>query len=437
MDRAPVTGRAGADVAASRRFGATTTALVVAAAGVAGWCEPPTGTAVAATFWVSWAACLFVLVRGHPRGLFRPAAAYLVVFGLFHGGLLLAVVVRGEHDLGFEDTVWLGDPLMPRAVSLAVLGMAAFTLAAVLASPGPGVAPPDEGPGGVLLGPLGVAVQVAGLGLFATAVLRAGGEDLLSGGYVAFVEAGATDPWLAVGTLCAGVGAVLAVAAGGPSRVAGWCCFAVYALMALPLGTRGEVLFPLLAMTVVEASRVRVRPMWTVGGAALTLVLSGLVRKTRTEGEAVLDALALPLDAVAELGFSLRPTVVVLGWDEPGRGGATLVAVPLRVVESLTGWHGGPPAHDTRLFNVEIADRVGQIGGSPVAEAYHNFGIVGVALFLGVAGAVLGRLERCSGVVLGVVLLPVLIQVRNSFAPVPAQIAFGLLLVGIARAGAR
>ena len=85
------------------------------------------------------------------------------------------------------------------------------------------------------------------------------------------------------------------------------------------------------------------------------------------------------------------------------------------------------------MFNVEIANRVGQIGGSPVAEAFHNFGTVGVVLFMAVLGALLVRLERRSDAVVGVVLLPLLIQVRNSFAPVPVQIGIGLLLVALTR----
>ncbi|NKE61963.1 O-antigen polysaccharide polymerase Wzy [Lentzea sp. PSKA42] len=254
------------------------------------------------------------------------------------------------------------------------------------------------------------------------------------------MEMNGSDTALAFGTLCFGTGAVLAVSAGGHARIAGWVGFGLYAVIALLLGTRGEALFPLVAMAVVEARRHRIRPLWTFVGAVAVLLLAGVVRQTRIGGLTSLSPslwLSAPLDAIAEMGFSLRPVVVVLGWDEPLRVGATFVAVPVRFLESFLGWHGGPPAYDDRLFNVEIANRVGQIGGSPVAEAFHNFGTLGVVLFMAALGALLARLEWRSDAVLGVVLLPLLIQVRNSFAPVPVQIGFGLLLVALTRVRVR
>jgi hypothetical protein len=411
-------------------------ALVAAVVMAAVAWRVPSGGVVpaAATFWASWSLCLAVLVRGHPQGIYRPAAAYLVLFGLFHGGLLLSVAVRGGSVSG--DARWLEDAHTPQAVSLAVLGMAGYTAAAGLA--GRGGPPAVASRGGTVAGALGVAVQLAGIGVFSVALVRAGGIDLLSGGYNAFVEANGADTALAFGTLCSGTGAVLAVSAGGRARVAGWAGFVLYAVIALPLGTRGEVLFPLMVMAVIEARRHRIRPLRTFLGAVTVLLLADAIRQTRIGG--LLSPswwLTAPLDAIAEMGFSLRPVVVVLGWDEPLRAGATFVAVPVRFLESFLGWHGGPPAYDDRLFNVEIANRAGQIGGSPVAEAFHNFGTLGVVLFMAVLGAVLVRLERRSDAVLGVVLLPLLIQVRNSFAPVPVQIGIGLLLVALMRVRGR
>lgn len=410
---------------------------LVALVAVVAWCVPSGGVvSAAAIFWAAWSLCLAVLVRGHPQGIYRPAAAYLVLFGLFHGGLLLSVAMRG--DSVSEDARWLEDAHTPQAVSLAVLGMAVYTAAAGLVGRREPVAAGRRG--GFVAGALGVAVQLAGIGIFAVALVRAGGTDLLSGGYNVFVEANGADTALAFGTLCSGTGAVLAVSAGGGARVAGWAGFLLYAVIALPLGTRGEVLFPLMAMAVIEARRHRIRPLWTVLGAVSVLLLAGVVRQTRIGGLQALSPswwLTAPLDAIAEMGFSLRPVVVVLGWDEPMRLGATFVAVPVRFLESFLGWHGGPPAYDDRLFNVEIANRAGQIGGSPVAEAFHNFGTLGVVLFMAVLGALLVWLERWHDAVLGVVLLPLLVQVRNSFAPVPVQIGIGLLLVTLARVGAR
>ncbi|HJQ44878.1 MAG TPA: O-antigen polysaccharide polymerase Wzy [Amycolatopsis sp.] len=394
-------------------------------------------TTLAAVFALAWALCLVLAGR---NGLYRPTTAYLVLFGLFHGGLLFSVALRGPDAFTAYDSSWLYTGYTADAVRLTILGMAACTLAATLAAGRAGKDDPPERvapPTAAAAATVGLSVLVAGLGIFAASVAQAGGLDLLSGGYAAFLQANESDGLLGYGTLLIGIGAVLAIIAGGPARIAAWTGFCLYALTAFVIGTRGAVLFPLLALLVVEHRRGhRIRPRWTVLGVPCLLALIGLVRTTRL---AVADASAstpwsAPLDAVAEMGYSLRPTVVVYGWHafgEPFLHGMSLIAVPVRVLEGLTGWHGGPPAHDTRLFNVEISDRVGPIGGSPVAEGYHNAGLAGVLVLMIAIGLVLGWLERRRGTALGdglagIVLLPLLIQIRNSFAPVPIQLGIGL-----------
>jgi hypothetical protein len=81
------------------------------------------------------------------------------------------------------------------------------------------------------------------------------------------------------------------------------------------------------------------------------------------------------------------------------------------------------------------------MGVSPIAEGYHNFGTVGVVLVMLAIGLAIGRIEHLPrtpwGTALtGVVLLPLLVQVRNNFAPIPVQLALGLLLLCLVRAGA-
>lgn len=407
----------------------------------------PTGdvSANAATFAIAWALCLALLTR---EGLWRPSTAYLVLFGLFHGGLLLSVAMRGADAFTAYDVSWLYEGYAAEATRLVIVGMTAFTLCAELATgrtgpptvtaPATGDARPVDLPRGC--GVIGLAVEFSGLAVFTAAVAGAGGFDQLTGSYPAFVQANQSDTLLGYGTLCIGMGATLAIITDGPARIAAWLGFAAYAAVAFQVGTRGEVLFPLLAMLVVEARRGRrIRPLWTILAVPCVLGLIGLVRTARLpDGSGPASTLwSAPFDAVAEMGYSLRPTTVVLDWHafgEPFRHGVTLIVVPVRFVEKLTGWHGGPPVRDDRLFNVEIVDRVGPIGGSPVAEGYHNAGLLGVLLLLGAIGCAIGWLERRPATPLGhatvgVLLLPLLVQIRNSFAPVPAQFAVGLLLL--------
>ena len=73
-------------------------------------------------------------------------------------------------------------------------------------------------------------------------------------------------------------------------------------------------------------------------------------------------------------------------------------------------------------MNVEIADRVGPIGGSMIAEAEHNFGLLGVVIIMGLVGAAAAggtsrRRSAWAQVVMGIIGLLALMHVRNSFAP--------------------
>lgn len=410
-------------------------------------------TGQAVRVFVVWVLCLATLVLRSPGGSYGAAPVYMFLFGLFHGGLLFTVALVGDRDLVLLQSGWVYLPYTVTAVRLSIVAMLVFTLAAVTGGLRRArVQPPATGPATDLTGAMGMGGLVvlgAGLAMFVASLVQAGGLAALSGGYSTFMEElDGTSP-LGYAMLCISVGTVLAVVAGGRHRNIGWVCFGAFSLIAFPLGTRGSVLFPLAGLAVVEARRgVRIRlPV----AAALTvgvLTLVGVVRATRQGGiGALLDAswLVSPLDAVSEMGHSLRPTVIVLGWHaagEPYQDGITFIAVFVRLVERWTGWHGGPPVVDDRLFNQEIIGRVGPVGGSPIAEGYHNLGLLGVIGVLALLGVVIGLLDAGRGTLLsdatlGVVLIPLYIQVRNSSASVLMQIAVGLCVLVAVRIAAR
>jgi hypothetical protein len=397
----------------------------------------------AAVVGVAWLACLIVLsTRG--EGAYAPSVVYLGIFGLFHCGLLIAVALSDTVATTMPLIDWLYSPYLARAASLVVIAMLAFTVATTLVPAGP--PPPStvvepRGRTRLVAGALGLTVQISGLLMLVTAVGRVGGIPALADGYVAVLLELSGSAGFAYGSLMLGIGTVLAVVAGGRYRVIAWVVFGGYGLIAFPLGTRGSVLFPLAVLIAIEARRGRRLRLPLAAAAGVVLfTLIAAVRTTRNQGVGNLlagDWTASPLEAVAEMGYSLRPSVVVLGWEahgEPPRGGITFVAVLVRAVERLTGWNGGPPAVDLRLFNQEIYSRVGPIGGSPVAEGYHNFGpagVVGVMFAIGLVVALLARRPTAfySDALLGVVLVPLFVEIRNSFAVVIPQIGLGLALL--------
>jgi hypothetical protein len=97
-----------------------------------------------------------------------------------------------------------------------------------------------------------------------------------------------------------------------------------------------------------------------------------------------------------------------------------------------------PELYDKRLIATQVDLAYGSIGYSTVAEAYANGGVVGVVLFALLLGAVLGGFEsRWRGpygqAALAVFLIPVMINIRNSFIFVPAWITMGMLPILLAR----
>jgi hypothetical protein len=89
------------------------------------------------------------------------------------------------------------------------------------------------------------------------------------------------------------------------------------------------------------------------------------------------------------------------------------------------------------VFQNELLRRAGAIGGSPVAEGYHNFGTLGVIVLLALIGGVFGALDArpstpLADALTGVVLIPLLTQVRNGAAALLPQIAIGLAAVAVA-----
>lgn len=406
--------------------------------------------ALTATVFVGvWGCCLLPLARGGP-GIYRPAAIYLILFGLFHGGLLVAMAFRGRHALTDYDSSWVDGGFADHAVRLALLGMVAFSITAYLVqsmSPRVPARPPRE-LDTARMGTAGLLLLAFGLAVFLKVVLGAGGLSLMSGGYEAFLAAAEGGETLPYALFAIMVGALLAVCAGGRARTWGWAGFALFALLAFPIGNRGLVLYPLAILVIAEVRAGRRPRTWlAVLAGWLVLITVATIRNTRLYGfrlptwQEVGNA---PLNVIAEMGGSLYPTTLAQSWhsaNEPFRQGITLVAVPIRFIEGLTGWHGGPPLHDDRIFNVEIAERAGPYGGSPIAEGFHNGGALGVVLLMMFIGAACGWVwqlceRRGSGAYL-VLFVPFLFGVRNSFAPIPVQVALGLLLLWWLRAAAR
>lgn len=389
------------------------------------------------------ASCFLLALVGALVATYDPASGaggaatlYVSVFGMFHGGLVVSHAAIGDSALvGQGDNAFVDPQVLLGPVTAVVIGLLALVVGYLLAQRVlPGGHERATAPGPSRVGTVGTVAVVVGAGIVLRA-LSEGGIGLADG-YGEFLEAAATSSY-GYGVLLVGYGSSFLVAAGGRFRVFGVLVMALLGAALLVLGSRGAVLFPVLAMVYVTGRKRRVRVSVALIVTALGLGVTSVIRVTRLGGLRALlagDGDFSPWHGLAELGYSLYPVVVVQQWmesgEEPRRGG-TLLVVPLRFLDRLLG--GNPPAHDQRLFNVEILDRKGPIGGSPIAEAIRNGGIPFVVAMMAAIGVLLWCAARGGGVrgsLWGVViLLPLLIGTRNSFAPIPVQWLIGTLLV--------
>lgn len=396
--------------------------------------------------------CLFAVVRRWGGLVLRGPVVYLTLLILFHLGLVWTLGAFGETtvlDVAPFAAQWIRTQYFQPAVELSCLAVIVFSTVCVVFAPTNAAentfAQPLDLDGDLRSGrvaAVGIAVELSGLVVLFFAVMGAGGLEVLSGGYLKFLE-DAQSSGVAYGIWAIGLGACLSQLGPRSVRQVGVLVFFAFAAMMFPLGLRGSVLFPAVVLLTTRAMIGRhMRPVFLAAGSVVMLVIAAVVRQTRIGGTVgggpwYREAIS----TVTELGFSLRPAVEVLRWEDSGLPYSwfvTFVAVPIRLVERITGWHGGRPALDERLFNVKVNTLVGPIGGSPVAEGYDAAGWVGVVVVMVLIALAICWISRSNAErtrrlsMFPVVFLPLVIAVRNSFAPVLAQIIVGSVLVWLA-----
>lgn len=419
------------------------TAIAVLVAVTTSLFPPATLRTQALAIGASWLGSL-IAVHRRERGVTGASYVYIVLFGLFHGGLVLAVATVGySAAIGQGTNTWINAAHLQPVVPLVCVAFAALVLGSRLVGAPIGLNPCriDRD---ILQGRLfvaGIGLAVLGFLIIIYELVVRGGVTFATATYVDVLDTVGESGILGYGTYALGVGCGLLVASNHRFKSFGWTLMGLSGLVLLPFGFRGTILFPLAMLAVVQGRVSRVRAGLACVGGVFVLSIISAVRTTRLEGIAGLTSLEpkdfSPVTAVAEMGYSLYPVVVVERWMAYGdseRHGITLVAPFVRALEGFLGMASPPATSDSRLFNVEIMTRVGPIGGSPVAEGLRNGGILGMALLMLAIGIVLGYLDRLPNTAVNnayvvVLLLPLLIQIRNSFAPVLVQWALGLAVI--------
>ena len=225
-----------------------------------------------------------------------------------------------------------------------------------------------------------------------------------------------------------------------------WCfsIFGIWALISFPLGLRGEVLFPLVGAVVVASLKAPVIKLRWLAVFILVILsvisVAKVVRQSGLSGELTTISISStnPLNALAELGGSLRPVTETVRWITQGESpiyGTSYWAPFERGFQRIVPlWDRIPSREDHRLLNMLVQYRVSPIGYSPVAEAYYNFKQLGPIIFFGLLGMMLGWIDQYKGSIANqltgaVIIVPLLINIRNAFTQVPGQLVSGAAIV--------
>lgn len=228
-----------------------------------------------------------------PGGMWSASAVYLLVVGVFQFGLTWVVGLDALSDEARAlAQVWLFRPVTAEAIYLACLGVAACATGATLAH----VLTPlkrderrhalgrgSEAAISLALARVGGLLVMVSVGVWFTNVVRAGGLFLFFGSYVVYLEVTAPyGDFTALVWFGMGVGLpFLAAAEPTTWHRFGIGAFLLFCAFGLPIGLRGEVLFPSLAAVVWARWRRPPPGSVLILGAAVLLMLIPVPRDVR------------------------------------------------------------------------------------------------------------------------------------------------------------
>lgn len=414
------------------------------------------GEPARSTWFLAGGVALLLIVvfqRVEALTLLSPAVAYALVFWAFHFGLVFPASIFPSVLDQFApwDINWLYYPEGGKATLLALLFLGAFISGVMLVTnPGrlAGVLRTANGTASELV-VTGRLVIAGGLLLVFIGVLQFG-FNVFFRSYAEFFQIHNTFSWSVV---VIAFGHIVQLAGGQSVRSVIrnllWAYLPI-AFLTFLAGARTAPMFSAVVVGIALTLRGFRLPRTGLWVSVLVVLLSiSLIRETRQYGlSEVLTGQEIvtessPLSGVTEMGGSLRPVAMTVHYVDVAHNqmlmGQTYVFPLWRQVQRVLGVSRSNPETDPRFISAHISRLYSAaMGYSVVAEAYVNLGTFGVLLFALAWGVILGVLELQSDkpyglALLGAVLIPMMINIRNSFIFVPAWIFLGVLVLLFAR----
>lgn len=411
---------------------------------------------VSQLYWISVAVAVGTLAVIGAAGrltLWSSAFFYAVVLAAFHLGVPIVYALGGNLPFrasAYTATWFKNNAATRDALWLCLMAMVMFALGYLLTASRPSKNPRPAGDTGArLLGPVGLAFNAAGALMFMGYAAVAAPALFLSGTKRMFEATIAGSGPVAMGILLTSIGAVITAAAPkSQARTASFAVFGVFALFTLAIGSRTAALYSAVAIVVVLA---RLRPM-PRKRVAIATVVGGLmlvngvqqVRSTGVSLATLREFIGSPVAALNEMGWSLRPVIETVSKLHSGatemRFGETYFVGVIRAVEPVLGLDR--PYPDLRWAGTVVSygrtDGL-QIGYSTIAEAFLNFGALGVVVGFLTLGLAFGRWDnnrlgdRISAARVGVLFVSVLSVVRQGSNTMLTMLIIGLVAIEVTR----
>lgn len=410
------------------------------------------------------AVCYALLARQR-GGIWGAPALSFIVLAIFHAGLYVSPAFTGNlADESVFHSSWFMTPYAQHAALVSAFGFAGFTFGSSLvntvilrrkAARSVSLSTPEAGLGEPRAtralqreqaeATTGAILVIAAASFWFYENITANGFLFFTLGYDVYFETSKTlETGYTVLPIMIGMGLV-AKRVRGFLPVLGVVFFGAYALASFSSGARIYALSAITVFIVVYALRHKMprgRMFWVALLGTLSLV--SLIRSIRSMPLAsviVQMESVNPLWGLAELGSSVKVVGMVVTWHttlgEPFAGGATYLNPLMRGINTLTGVPNLPSDADPNSLIGVVAARHGQIGGSIIAEAYHNYAWVGTVIILAIWGMLITYAYQrgLQGKNLGPLILVItlyLLQVRGFFGPIPAMLIIGSIILVMA-----
>jgi oligosaccharide repeat unit polymerase len=397
---------------------------------------------------LNWLVLSFILYITLPKGIWSISFIFMAVVGVFHIGLVLANSVNGitDEDTLYQISRWFYNVETDNAIHIVNLAMIGFALGAILFSR---EAKPSEDIGASDVQYRKRLFHLGGilLGFFVLiffAITTATGAISSYGAYLAVMS---NMPLYALIFsylyFFIGIALVLVCVAYKPGF--GYWYFAIFtiwALFAFKIGLRGEVMFPsAVAACMLGRKGPPVRGYILAIGLIGFLIITGIVKNARVSGDYSGDMGINPLNAIAEMGSSLRAVQETVKWRKNDNfellmGGSYWAPFERQFALFIPQLERIDVEEDGRLLNIVVQKKAGPIGFSAIGEAYLNFGEKGVIVVFFLFAYIMAKLDSSASTVrndilIGIGLLPIFVTVRNSFIHVPAQLVLGMILAAL------